>query len=706
MFYTKFRSISCGLLAIVVFVTLAAFAPKANAIKGVPILLPEHEQIDPDGPQPEIEPARLTRDVVRAVIDSYGYLHLSAPSDGVTYCFRLVDMPSGHPYKRRWQFCYQSDVGLSQPFAFAFDGERYLYYSDVLRGHIVKEDLRAVHDALEQHASPKIDSLIYSRGYLSPRAVALADDGTLFVADDGGHAIYAVDTDGQKRRIVGTGVEGSSPDGVEVERARIRGPRALGFMESGRLVFVDMDGIKTISPGGTLETLAGRGESFPSKGPIPAEEACFGFPTDIAVYGDDILVSDSGRRAIYHLSLKTRKIRKLAAEVIQPTGLTITADDRLIVTQKRKTSSDSEGGRVVAFDLKELLDGRVPDHEVSQLSEADRFEFIADVMPKIATRAKHKGRKGKAKRGATARKQKRKPAAPKDRKTAPRVRAAKNNLAAQPLGLSKKKSSVQQKTGHKKPVKAAQRPPASAEAASDATVEGAPELETQANEDHQTDVLTPQLDEASTSSPQPDQHDKGGLWITMKKALSRCCEQISPQVCQTHIASLYRMLNSVSRPDQCKEVVHPVLVQFCWMPKKASDWNQQWDNHIVPRHGCQQNALRWERELGRPKSFFEFPEGQTDPVTTASRLLKRIRAMVVKSHGNDQVDGVVETRIGFVEHESGSWRIVIRGSFDDIVGRTDVRSSGGRVVSCPSQQITVVFALDESKLSVITAFPS
>ncbi len=160
----------------------------------------------------------------------------------------------------------------------------------------------------------------------------------------------------------------------------------------------------------------------------------------------------------------------------------------------------------------------------------------------------------------------------------------------------------------------------------------------------------------------------------------------------------------MARVRQQDKVTHRILADWCWLPKNQSGWSRQWDAHILPRHGHEEQALNWQDELGRPKSFFVLPEGAT---ATSSAILRLIRAMTIDHHGGGgPASHIEQTKLSFSEQEGGAWRIVLSGRFKDAVGRTDVRRTDDGIVSCPAQHVTVVFALNEDGLGIITAFPS
>ncbi|MBL0275016.1 MAG: fibronectin type III domain-containing protein [Anaeromyxobacter sp.] len=72
-----------------------------------------------------------------------------------------------------------------------------------------------------------------------PQGVAVASDGTLFIADTGNHAIRVVSSDGLIRTLAGTGVAGSAGDGGLARNAALSGPASIALAGDGSVYVAD-----------------------------------------------------------------------------------------------------------------------------------------------------------------------------------------------------------------------------------------------------------------------------------------------------------------------------------------------------------------------------------------------------------------------------------------------------------------------------------
>ena len=130
----------------------------------------------------------------------------------------------------------------------------------------------------------------------TPSGLALGPDGTLYIADTGNHAIRAL-RDGQVRTVVGTGQpgEGEGPAG----QVRLDGPMAVAVAPDGTIYIADTwnDRIAVLGIDGQLRTLAGG--AGPGLVDGQGSEALFDTPTGVALDNDGVLwVADLGNDAV------------------------------------------------------------------------------------------------------------------------------------------------------------------------------------------------------------------------------------------------------------------------------------------------------------------------------------------------------------------------------------------------------------------------
>lgn len=100
----------------------------------------------------------------------------------------------------------------------------------------------------------------------TPYGVAVAPDGTLYIADYTNDRIRKVAPNGIITTIAGTGTGGFTGDGGPATAARINGPFTVALDPAGDLYFVDFGNyrIRKITPAGIISTVAGTGRTSQS----------------------------------------------------------------------------------------------------------------------------------------------------------------------------------------------------------------------------------------------------------------------------------------------------------------------------------------------------------------------------------------------------------------------------------------------------------
>jgi hypothetical protein len=122
-----------------------------------------------------------------------------------------------------------------------------------------------------------------------PGPLAVAPDGTLYIADEAQSRLLARVPSGQFRVIAGDGKAGFSGDGGPAVDAELDGPEGIAVGANGTIYFVDRfnNRIRAVLPDGTITTVAGNGqESTPDVPPpvgSPATQVAIGQPTAVAI---------------------------------------------------------------------------------------------------------------------------------------------------------------------------------------------------------------------------------------------------------------------------------------------------------------------------------------------------------------------------------------------------------------------------------------
>ncbi len=128
-----------------------------------------------------------------------------------------------------------------------------------------------------------------------PAGVAVDSAGDLFIADTYNSRIRMVTPGGTISTVAGNGAFGYSGDGGPATSAELNLPNGVAVDSAGNLFIADMDNnrIRMVTPGGTISTVAGGGNSGLGDGG-PATSATLAYPNGVAVDSTgDIYVADT-----------------------------------------------------------------------------------------------------------------------------------------------------------------------------------------------------------------------------------------------------------------------------------------------------------------------------------------------------------------------------------------------------------------------------
>jgi hypothetical protein len=118
-----------------------------------------------------------------------------------------------------------------------------------------------------------------------PTALALGNDGSLFVADTGNNRIRVIRADGKIATLAGTADQGFSGDGGRASAAQVNGPAGVAVAPDGSLYFSDTGNnrVRVIDTDGTIATVT----------------AGLNAPAGLAVAADgSLLIADSGNNRV------------------------------------------------------------------------------------------------------------------------------------------------------------------------------------------------------------------------------------------------------------------------------------------------------------------------------------------------------------------------------------------------------------------------
>src|SRR5262249_14525459 len=115
------------------------------------------------------------------------------------------------------------------------------------------------------------------KGQSAPPASRIAIDSRnrIYVADTGNHKLRLIDKLNTSTTIVGTGVEGYSGDGGPAKDAQLDTPSDVAIAPNGTLYIADTFNhvVRVVTPDGIIDTFAGTGERGFSGDGGPARQA-------------------------------------------------------------------------------------------------------------------------------------------------------------------------------------------------------------------------------------------------------------------------------------------------------------------------------------------------------------------------------------------------------------------------------------------------
>jgi len=142
-----------------------------------------------------------------------------------------------------------------------------------------------------------------------PWGLALAPDGSLYIAEWNGSKIRRVRPDGIMTTVAGTGVFGYSGDGGPATAAHLNAPIGLALGPDGSLYIGDAQNnrVRRIGPDGIITTVAGNGAGGFGGDGGPATNAMLNYPSGVAV---------SARGELYIADQDNNRVRRVSTEGI------------------------------------------------------------------------------------------------------------------------------------------------------------------------------------------------------------------------------------------------------------------------------------------------------------------------------------------------------------------------------------------------------
>ena len=178
-----------------------------------------------------------------------------------------------------------------------------LYIADRLAGKVRRVGSDGVISAVAGNGSVVFsgDGRPATATGLEPYGLAVASDGTLYIADRANSRIRVVDLEGIITTFAGSANYGFQGDDGPATDARLSGPRALALGPDGSLFILDFTNarVRRVSPQGLITTVAGNGTYGAGGDGGPAVSAQLAAPGRLAVGRDGSLyIADFGSNRI------------------------------------------------------------------------------------------------------------------------------------------------------------------------------------------------------------------------------------------------------------------------------------------------------------------------------------------------------------------------------------------------------------------------
>lgn len=184
-------------------------------------------------------------------------------------------------------------VGLGQPDLYrpggaAVDPTGNVYVADPSNHRILKVDPDGVATTIAgrgERGDAGDGGPAGSAALSSPRDVALDGDGSIYIADTSNHRIRKVDSGGTITTVAGTGDRGFGGDGGPATDANLNSPASVAVAADGTIYIADRGNrrIRKVDTAGVVTTVAGTGDYGDAQPGMPASQSPLGWIVDLAV---------------------------------------------------------------------------------------------------------------------------------------------------------------------------------------------------------------------------------------------------------------------------------------------------------------------------------------------------------------------------------------------------------------------------------------
>jgi RHS repeat-associated protein len=138
----------------------------------------------------------------------------------------------------------------------------------------------------------------------SPNDVAVGPDGSLYISDYYNNRIRRVDPNGIITTVAGNGGTGDSGDGGLATNAEVGGPRGIAVGPDGSLYISHSNRIRRVNPAGIITTVAGNGTIGIGGDGGPAVDAQLNYPCGVDIAPDGVIyIADTDNHRIRRVGL-------------------------------------------------------------------------------------------------------------------------------------------------------------------------------------------------------------------------------------------------------------------------------------------------------------------------------------------------------------------------------------------------------------------
>lgn len=227
-----------------------------------------------------------------------------------------------------------SPSGFSDPFGVAVAKDGTIYVADAGESNRIRKispDGNVT--TLAGGSEGFTDGVGPAASFNTPSALAVGPDGSLFVADTGNNRIRKITPEGQVSTVAGDGTAGYV-DGPAA-KAQFNGPIGLAVSEGGDIYVADTynDVIRMITTEGQVTTIAGAGAPGYADGEQKA--ARFDTPCGIVIVNNTLIVADTGNDLLRRVSAEgsVTTLPVSGQDLSSPIGLAVSHDNYLYVTE-------------------------------------------------------------------------------------------------------------------------------------------------------------------------------------------------------------------------------------------------------------------------------------------------------------------------------------------------------------------------------------